>query len=225
MPFDDNLVLLDGSVDLTPTSDADAVSTTANAYGNKVIDLGKTGNKGLCAVMILPDAPTDYQDTLTAYIQHSNHYAAGWETVAGFPVLYAYVREMLCTPTTAFVGADDIAATLVATTDSDSDGGVVIDFDEELLTIGLTGRILVQMSDSNDDYSTASDTLTSGGTGVGTQGVAASLTKSRSYGIYVVRFQTERRYVRGQFTVTSGGNFGNVKLMLTGDYPVTPQLG
>jgi len=224
MPFDSELVLLDGSVALDPTSDADAISTTVNAYGNIVLDVKKTAPSGLVAVMVLPTAPTTYLDTLTVHIQHSNHYADGWQTIASFPVLYALVREMEVTPTTAFLGTD-IGLILTATTDSTSDGGVILDFDGALLTAGQKGRILVQMSDANDDYSTAADTVTAtSGQGVGTQGVAAKLSKSRSYGIYAVRFQTNRRYVRGQFTVTAGGDFGKVQLFLTDNYELDPSL-
>ena len=88
MPFDDDLVLIDGTATLGPTTDTAATSTTRNADGAVVLDIKKTGTKGLVAVMVCPTAPTTYADTLTGLIQHSNHISTGWETVASFPVLY-----------------------------------------------------------------------------------------------------------------------------------------
>ncbi len=218
--FDANLVLMDGSVALDPTSDAEIASETRDAYGKIVLDIKGSGEQGLVAVMVLPTAPTTYADTLTAAIQHSNAVADGWETLADFPVLYALVREVWCTATTAFVSTDR-GLVLTATTDSASDGGVILDFDDALLTVGGYGRIFVKMSDANDDYSTAGDTLTAtSGTGVGTQGAAAALTRQYSYGIYAVRFQTNRRYVRPSVTVSTGGDFGKVAMLLTSRYPV-----
>jgi hypothetical protein len=221
MPFDEELVLIDGSVALDPTSDAAIASLTRDAYGKVVIDLKKTGGKGLVAVLICPSAPTTYADTLSAAIQHSNQAEDGWEDLATFPTLYAYMREVWCTSTTAFVGTD-IGLVLTATTDSASDGGVIIDFDRSLLTVGGNGKILVQMSDANDDYSTAGDTLTAtSGTGVGTQGVAGVATARRSYGVYVVRFQTNRRFIRPNVTVSSGGAWGYTSMYLTDNYPMS----
>jgi hypothetical protein len=129
-------------------------------------------------------------------------------------VLTALVRKLpACTATTAFVPAD-IGQILAATTDSASDGGVIVDYEKALETIGGVGDILVAMSDANDDYSTAGDTLTSASTGVATQGVASFLTAQRSYGIYVVRFSTTRRYVRFNGTVSTGGSWGYLKVFL-----------
>ncbi len=223
MPFDVDLTLIDGSVALTPTSDAEIASETVDGYGKVVLDIRKTGNRGLMAVLACPSAPTTYQDTLTAVLQHSHHVADGWADLASFPVLYALVRRVRCTAITAFV-ATDIGLVLTATTDSASDGGVILDFDPALLAVGGEGDILVQMSDANDDYSTAGDTLTATtGTGVGTQGAAAALDPARSYGLYVVRFQTEKRYVRPSVTVSTGGSWGLVQMLLTNDYPMPVQ--
>jgi hypothetical protein len=225
MAFDDELALIDGTVALDPTSDAEIASLTRDAYGKVVLDVRKTGENGLVAVMLLPTAPTTYADTLTAYVQHSNHITDGWSTISAFPVLYAAVREVWCTATTAFVSTD-IGLVLTARTDSASDGGVILDFDPALLVVGGYGRILVQMSDANDDYSTAGDTLTAtSGTGVGTQGIAGALTKSLSYGIYTCQFRTNKRYIRPSVTVSAGGDFGKVAMYLVDKYPMTAKLG
>lgn len=216
--FDDELILKDGSVALD-ANDVAAVLLTVNSDGNYALEIKKTGKTGLYAVMICPSAPTTYVDTLTVAIQASHHFTDGWETVASFPVLYALMRYMEVTATTAFVSTD-IGLVLTATTDSASDGGVIIDFDKALLTVGGKGTMLVQMSDANDDYSTAGDIVTAtAGTGVGTITAAGVLTKERSYGIYVVRFQTDREYVRGLFTVSAGGAWGLTEAYITNSPP------
>ena len=217
--FDDNLILKDGTVTLDE-NDVAALALTVNSDGNYAVQIDQTGNAGLWAVMICPTAPTTYADTLNAYIQASHHITDGWETVAAFPTLYAYMRELRCTPTTAFLSTD-IGLVLTATTDSASDGGVIIDFDKKMTeSTKPQGRILVKMSDANDDYSTAGDTLTAtSGTGVGTQGAAAVATMERSYGIYVVRFQTNRKYVRSLTTVSAGGAWGATEIYITNSPP------
>jgi hypothetical protein len=224
MPFDDELKLIDGTIALDPTSDAAIASLTRDAYGKVVVDIKKTGQNGLFAVLICPTAPTTYQDTLATAIQHSNQVEDGWEDLAVFPTLYAYMREVFVTTTTAFVGTD-IGLVLTATTDSASDGGIIIDFDRALLTLGATGKLLVEMSDANDDYSTSGDIVTAtSGTGVGTISPAGAATSQRSYGIYVVRFQTNRRYIRPNLTVSSGGSWGLVSLLVTDNYPMSHVL-
>jgi len=217
--YDDNLILKDGSVALD-VNDVAASAVTVNGDGNYVLDIKKTGNTGLYAVMVCPTAPTTYADTLTAKIQASHHLTDGWEDIAAFPVLYALMRELRCTPTTAFVSTD-IGLVLTATTDSASDAGVIIDFENKMINNTLDeGRILVQMSDANDDYSTEGDTLTAtSGTGVGTQGVASVLTTERSYGIFVIRFATDRRYIRSSTVVSSGGAWGLTEMYVTSSPP------
>ncbi len=221
--FDDELILKDGSVALDE-NDTSAVTLAINADGNYVRDIKKTGKSGLYAVLICPTSPTTYSDTLDVYIQASHHITDGWETVAQFPRLYTYMREVKCTPTTLFVSTD-IGLILTATTDSASDGGVIIDFDHKMISEYTLQKILVKMSDADDDYSTAADTLTAtSGTGVGTQGVASVRTAERSYGIFAVRFQTDRRYVRGLFTVSSGGAWGLAECYITNSPPNVVRL-
>ena len=71
--FDANLILLDGSVDLTAATDTPPVSTTVDdTTGARVIDLGETGAKGITAVLICVDDVTEDDDTLTAFIECSD---------------------------------------------------------------------------------------------------------------------------------------------------------
>lgn len=73
MPFDANLVLLDGSVDLNAANDAAPSSTTRDAAtGAAVIDLKKTGVRGLAVVLIGVDDANGDTDTLTAFIEVSD---------------------------------------------------------------------------------------------------------------------------------------------------------
>ena len=72
--FDNNLVLLDGTVTYNPTNDTPATSTTRDAAtGAVVLDLGVGGTpaSGLSAVLILPAADAD-ADILTAFIEVSD---------------------------------------------------------------------------------------------------------------------------------------------------------
>ena len=75
MPFDENLILIDGTVDLTDTTDTPAVSTTRNTtYGCAVIDLKGTGFRGLAAVLVVPAAALA-GSTLLGYIEASDEVA------------------------------------------------------------------------------------------------------------------------------------------------------
>ena len=77
--FDADMILLDGSVDLAPGTDAPAESTTRlDLTGAAVIDLGAGGTPagGLSAVLILPTADED-SDTLTAFLEVSDEVAFG----------------------------------------------------------------------------------------------------------------------------------------------------
>jgi hypothetical protein len=223
MPNDSENILIDGTIVLTPSTDTPAVSVTRDAAtGGAVIDLKKTGAKGMCAVLTCPSKPTTYDDTLTVHIEESDVLGEPtstwltWQKVASFPVVYAMLRELEVTATTAFV-ASDVGRVLTATTDSASDGGHIVWFDPALMTIGGKGKIIVAMSDANDDFSTAGDTVTAtSGTGVGTQG-AASIVHPNGDGIpgkLVCRFTATKRYLRANATVSTGGSYGLVAVML-----------
>jgi len=71
--FDNLLVLLDGSVDLSDSTHTPPISTTVDeATGAKVIDLKETGATGLVAVLICVDDVVQDADTLTAFIEVSD---------------------------------------------------------------------------------------------------------------------------------------------------------
>jgi len=220
MPFDSNLILRDGTVDLD-NNEAAAVSETANADGAKVLDIRKTGTMGLVAVLVLPDAPTTYGDTLSAVIQASDHVSADFKTIASFPTLYALMRRLRITATTAYVPAD-IGQTQTGGTTGDT--GVLRWYDKALETIGGTGDLLVSMVAADDVFDDVDETITSGGTGVGTMQKAAVADKGLSYGIYVVRFVTNKRYIRYLGAPSAGSNFGDVECLLTNAYDLPTQV-
>jgi len=202
MPFDANLILkghYSGALVEVDENDAVATSTTANSDGNAVVDLKKSGAKGLSAAVIFTaiSATAPYSDEGTITIQESNSLDRNWETVVTFPRIHPYLREMQCTATTAFVAAD-VTTPRVLTATTDTATGLIYKVDQACFTIGGVGTIVVEMQDSADLYATAGDTLTAtSGTGVGTQG-AASIACPVQFvpGIMVRRFSTEKRYIR-----------------------------
>ena len=73
MTFDTNLILLDGSIDLTAATDTAPTSTTRDAAtGAAVLDIKKTALRGLAAVLICADSANGDTDTLTAFIECSS---------------------------------------------------------------------------------------------------------------------------------------------------------
>lgn len=217
MPFDNNLVLRDGTIDLDP-NEVVAAAITANADGAKVLDIRKTGPRGLVAVLICPTAPTDYLDVLDVVIQDSDNPDVGFAALATFPTKYAYMYRVRGVATQAFAAAD-LADYLVSTAGG-SDTGIIRWYDKLLETVGGEGDILCEATDSGDIYDdVAGDTLTSGGgDGIATQLlIAGARCRAMSYGVYALRFFTYKRYIRALFTVSSGGNWGNVQLLLTND--------
>lgn len=228
MTIDSLGVLIDGSIVITPSTDTPPVSTTRDAAtGAAVIDLKKTGEQGVWAVLTFPSKPTTYDDTVTAFIEQSDVLGEPtttwktWQAVADFPIVYGMTRVVDATATTAFV-ASDVGRVLTATTDSASDGGHIIWFDPALMTVGGKGKILVAMSDANDDFTTAGDTLTAtSGTGVATQGAASILWPNGDGvpGVFATLFQATKRYVRLNLTVSSGGSYGLIYAYLTDKAP------
>jgi hypothetical protein len=89
-----------------------------------------------------------------------------------------------------------------------------------LETVGGIGSIIIAMSDANDVYTTASDTLTAtSGTGVAT--ASSATTASMLYpngdglpGIFTTRFKATKRYIRLNMTVSTGGSYGYVAAYL-----------
>lgn len=222
MPFDANLVLkghYSGALIDTDESDVAPTSLTVNTDGNVVVDLKKTGAKGLAAVMILTEeADSDaYSDETTIEIQESDELDRGWVAVGKIGTLRSHLILLpKCTATTGFVAADATTPkVLTATTDTAT--GKIVAFDEALKTIGGVGDILVEMQDSADVYATVGDTLTAtAGTGIATQGVAGIKTlpgTQHQPGVHICRFITSKRYVRA--AVTAADNIGKCWILLT----------
>ncbi len=73
MPFDANLILLDGSIDITAALDTAPTSTVIDAStGARVLDLRETSLRGLAAVLILADDAVANADTFTAFLEVSD---------------------------------------------------------------------------------------------------------------------------------------------------------
>lgn len=226
MPFDANLVLRDGSVDLD-NAEAVATSVTANDDGAKCIDLGATtrprgdaeGAIHLTASLILPSAPTTYADTLAVVIQQSDNLTFGWETMASFPTLYALTRLLSITVVTAFAAAD-IGKVLTGGTTGDT--GEIRWMHPDLLTIGNTANMIITMQAAGDVFDNASEAVdAASGTGDGTMnGVATVEHRPQLGGIntHIRSFGVTKRYLRGQLTASAGSNFGKAHLLLS-PYP------
>jgi len=221
MPFDANLILkghYSGSLVDTDENDAAPTSLTVNSDGNVVVDLKKTGAKGLAAVLIMTEeADSDaYSDETTVEIQESDELDRGWVAVGKIGTLRSHLILLKdCTATTGFVAADATTPrVLTATTDGAT--GTIVAFDEALKTVGGVGDILVEMQDSGDVYGTAGDTLTAtSGTGVATQGAAGTKTLpgiQHQPGVHVCRFNASKRYIRA--VVTAEDNIGKCWILL-----------
>lgn len=220
MVYDANLVLRgqysSAYVDLD-SSDAAATSLTVNSDGNVVVDLGDhgTGAAGMDCIVIFHDQCTTYTNYADVVIEDSDHLSDGWQSLLTFPRVYAYMRELVVTSTTAYV-ATDIGQVCAATTGLDT--GVIREFSRKLLTLGGTGKIFVEMQDANDTYATSGDTLTTtGGTGAGTMTGVGRVPYWSSGGLTMVRrFSTPKRYIRLGADAPNGGNFGDVDVLVTG---------
>ena len=226
MAFDANLILkglYSGALVDTDESDAAPVSETANSDGNAVVDIRKTGAKGMVAVLILTEeADSDaYSDETTLEIQDSDELDRGWEAVAKSGILRSHLILLKdCIATTGFVALDATTPrVLTATTDTAT--GKIVAFDEALKTIDGIGDILVEMQDSADVYATVGDTLTAtSGTGVATQGVVGTkVGVQHQPGAHCIRFTSNKRYVRA--VVTAADNIGKCWILLTDQAFVT----
>lgn len=224
MPFD-ALTILRGKNNASPavlvdleTGDVQATTVAPNADGNCIVDLKKTGKKGLAIVMVLPTEPVGYQDTLAVLIEESDHLDRGWQTLLTFPTLLCYLRQMEATATQVFVVAD-IGKVLISTDDA-SAVGKVVSFDQSLCHVGGYGTIVTVMQTVADVYDKAGDTLTVTGAagGIATQGLADRVKPTK--GIYIRRLITDKRYVRGKYTIvdtSTGANFGKMQLLIGDD--------
>lgn len=108
MPFDNLLVLIDGTIDLIGDLDTPAAALAVNTtYGCKVLDILGTGVNGLAAVLICPVAATA-SGTLTGYIEASDEVAFGESSlhnvkVVNFDVLAATEAVILAAETPCIV--------------------------------------------------------------------------------------------------------------------------
>ncbi len=225
MPFDANLVLRDGSVDLD-NAEAVATSLTANDDGAKAIDLGTTtrvrgnaeGAMRIVASLILPSAPSNFADTLAVVIQESDNLGFGWETLAGFPTLYAFTRLLNITVTTAFVAAD-IGGTLTGQTTGDT--GVLRWMHPDLLTVGKRANLIIGMDAAGDVFDDVDEEVQAGTTGVGTMNGAAIVEVSPMLGgpnTFHRGFDVYKKYLRAQLTASGGSNYGKAQVLLNA-YP------
>lgn len=226
MPYDKNLILrgkygatladaayvdLDSS-DSAATSLASATTGAGNDDGNSVVDLYDhgTGVLGMDCVIILHDQPTTYQNYADFVIEDSDHLTDGWQSLLTFPTIYAYMVEVVCTATVAFIGTD---IGLVFTQSGNE--GIIREFSRKLLTIGGTGKVFVEMQDSGDAYATANQTVVAtSGTGEATMVGAGRAVQSPL--TMVRRFSTPKRYIRLGADAPDGGNFGDVDVLVTG---------
>lgn len=204
----------------TSTSDMDSVTYAGVGVGGTgTRRKGGVGSRRLVATLVLPAAPSTYDDTLTSYIEQSDFASSDddqWERIASFPVLYAFTRELTVLATTAFVAAD-IGQTLTGGTTGDT--GTIRWFHPNLLATSAAGLIIVTMDAANDLFDDISETVSSGGTGVGTMQAAGVVpTEQRASlsgpGTFHRSFTATKRYIRANLTVSAGGSFGSVQLLL-----------
>lgn len=199
MPFDANLVLrgeYGGTLVDLDESDAVCTALTMNDDGNIVVDLKKTGKKGLAAVVICTEAADSaaYTDRATLSIEESDELDRNWQTAVTFPVLINFLRTIHVTATTGFV-VGDIGQLITEETSTDT--GLLISFDEALKTASGIGELLVEMVDSGDVFGAdLAKTETSSGTGRSTKRLVTTVPDQMMPGIYVRRFTTNKRYLR-----------------------------
>ncbi len=214
MPYDANLVLrgkVGGVYVDLDSSDAAPTTIAGNDDGNYVVDLGVhgTGALGLDCVIVLHDQPTTYANYADFVIEDSDHLSDGWQSLITFPRVYAYMREIIVTATTAYVATDIGQACASGGYD-----GLIREFSRKLLTNGGTGKIFVEMQDSGDTYATSVSVTTTGGTGAGDMvGVGRVVQTPLTL---VRRFSTPKRYIRLGADAPDGGNFGDVDILVTG---------
>lgn len=225
MPFDANLVLRDGTVDLESTESAAVILTSANTDGAKVVDLGTTtlprGNAEgvifLTATLVLPSIPTTYAEYMDCKIQQSDNLSFGWEDLVTFPRLYTYTRLLNITVVTSFAAAD-LNVNLSGVAD---DGVIRWMHPNLLLAAGSVGHMIIAMAASDDTFDTDLEAVDAdSGTGDGTTIGASIVERSPRLGgpgTWVRSFGATKRYLR-PYTVVNGGNFGKGHLLLS-PYP------
>jgi len=96
MPFDANLVLADDTADwtyanLVTSNYGTPTLTSKNSGGFVVLDIKKTGAKGMAAVLIIDEAGLETDDALVVLLQASDNsdFSEEIETLAEFDILGA----------------------------------------------------------------------------------------------------------------------------------------
>lgn len=228
MPYDENLILhgvgSGGALVDLDESDTVAVLTDVNADGNKIIDLKKTPNDGLVAVLILTEeADADaYSKEATISIEDSDHMDRGWAEVTRFPRLYAHIRRIWVKCTTAFDAAD-IGQIMTAEGGST---GILLAFDDALLAEGGYGYIYVERDLVDDVFTDIVDQTmtTTGAGGVGTVAIVCVGTEPNIQmqpHTFTRRFSTNKRYIRCNCEDVAD-SLGLCWILLTNDAPVSP---
>lgn len=186
-------------------SDAAAIALAVNADGNSVVDISKTGAKGLVAVMCLlgfgsgESALFINTDKAVVTIEASDSLVGNWHTIATFPTLYgANQLELVAEAEQALVQAD---LGCLVTQETTADTGYLTYFDPALAVIGGQGIIRIQPVDAADVFNEAAlKDITVTGTGSIVHKVYGAGTTvavpTDIPGIYIVRFATNERYVR-----------------------------
>ena len=219
MAFDADLILkglYGGALIDMDEDDAVATSLTANSDGNAVVDVSKTGAKGLAAVVVLTEAADadSYDDEAVITIEESDYLDKGWQTVVTFPTLHTHIAELFITATTGFVAADIGQAMTQETT---ADTGQLLWYDPVLETIGGIGKVWIERDDSGDVFNEiVGKTVNNAGTGRATKTYGAGTTKyfDMQPAVYIRRFATNKKYVRCNCAAVDD-NYGKVWILLT----------
>jgi len=227
MPFDNNLVLRDGSVALTSASgETGPTALTADAYGAKCVDLGGTvrprgdseGVTHLVATLVLPTAPTGYGDTLYIEINESDNLTFGYRTIAYFGAMYTLTRMLEATVTVAFVAADLNAA---LTGQTSGDVGLLRWMHPDALTVGKTCNFIIAMAGAGDLYDSSAEEVRGGTTGRATMtGVGFVEDHPRLSGpnIHHRALAVTKRYIQAYVTASAVSTWGLASIFLS-PYP------
>jgi hypothetical protein len=219
MAFDANGILkglYGGVLVAMDENDTVATSKTANSDGNAVVEIDKTGAKGLAAVVIYTEAAdsSSYDDEAVITIEASDYLDKNWETVVTFPTMHTHIAELTVTATTGFAAAD---ITQAMTQETTADTGQLLWYDPVLETAGGIGKIWVERDDSGDIFNeVAGKTVNNAGTGRATKTYGAGTTRlfDMQPAVYIRRFTTNKKYVRCNCESVDD-SYGKVWILLT----------
>lgn len=227
MVYDANLTLhgkgSGGALVDLDESDAVAILTSVNADGNKVLDLRKTGAKGLIASLILIEEADSlaYDDEAVITIEESDFLDRNWQTVVTFPTLHAHLRRIYVTCTVGFDAAD-IGAAL---TSQAGHTGQLLKFDQALATAAGSGYLYVEMDDAGDTFADVVGQNMDGTTGRSTvtRTVESHLAIQMQPKTYHRRFTSDKRYIRCNASNVED-SIGLVWILLTNDAGGSPSV-